>query len=290
MAAPTTDPTFIETSGMQEWNNNKRDSMRLENEFLKLKMMLETGAVFGGTNEDLPPEVENHFLNTVMEFERQFANAKKISIRERLGPSFQYQPVSEISDADISKAWKALRETLFNSGFSVEAINPVVTHRELYRFVTEELLSYEVDDLHVRGMVCCFTYDEFHPDPVFESKEIAVDGIMRCILSPQEMQASWLLAEKDILLNTVRFPNPASVLKKIQQFQRAYDDFADPVIRISDCKQVADQIIVLGNYRVLAAVGPEQVVLSGNWKVVTMTGEQQRTFPVVEIVIEGISF
>ena len=151
-------------------------------------------------------------------------------------------------------------------------------------------MDYEVDDLRVRGMVCRFTYDEFHPDPVFESKGIAVDGIMRDILSPREMQSSWLLAEKDILLNTVLFPKPASVLKKIQQFQRAYDDFADPVIRISDCKQVANQIVVSGSYRVLAAVGPEQVVLSGNWKVVTIAGEKQRTFPVVEIVIEGISF
>lgn len=274
---------------MQEWDNNKHESMRLENEFLKLKMMLETGAVFGGTNEDLPPEVENHFLNTVIEFERQFANAKKISIRERLGPSFQFQPVGEISDAEISAAWKSLQKILFASGFSVEAINPAVTHRELYRFVTEELLSYEVDNLHVRGMVCCFTYDEFHPDPIFESREIAVNHLLQPVLSGKTELPSWLFVDKDFMFNGQVIADHDSLLQRIRQFQEAYDDFADPDLRVTACDSHNNRTTVAGTYHVLAAVGPEQVALAGNWTVVTIFHEQFQLFMIAEISIDGIA-
>ena len=56
---------------------NEEENLRTENEFLKMKLMLEHGGQFGELDEDgntdLPPEIENEFLNSVMAFEKQFS-------------------------------------------------------------------------------------------------------------------------------------------------------------------------------------------------------------------------
>lgn len=44
---------------------DEEERLRAENEFLKMKLMLERGAQFGlGENIDLPAETENQFLKT----------------------------------------------------------------------------------------------------------------------------------------------------------------------------------------------------------------------------------
>ena len=60
---------------------NEEEKLKAENDFLKMKLMLEQGGHFGGDGETpLPAEVENEFLKNVMAFEKQFDERKRIKL------------------------------------------------------------------------------------------------------------------------------------------------------------------------------------------------------------------
>src|SRR6185295_10150780 len=68
---------------------NEEENLRVENEFLKMKIMLEHGGQFGELEEDgntdLPPEIENQFLNNVLAFEKQFSEHKVVKVYDKIG-------------------------------------------------------------------------------------------------------------------------------------------------------------------------------------------------------------
>lgn len=65
---------------------NKDERLKAENEFLKMKIMLERGAQFGyGENKPLPPEIENEFLKNIVAFEEQFEEHKRIKVFDKIG-------------------------------------------------------------------------------------------------------------------------------------------------------------------------------------------------------------
>lgn len=39
-----------------------------------------------------------------------------------------------------------------------------VDDAEAYRFITEELMDEEIDDIRIEGLRHCFIYEEFHPN------------------------------------------------------------------------------------------------------------------------------
>ena len=70
---------------MDDTNPNKKNDLQRENEELKKKLEEEFGAANGWTNPDLPPEMENEFLNHIMAFENAWKDAKRITLYEFLG-------------------------------------------------------------------------------------------------------------------------------------------------------------------------------------------------------------
>ena len=88
-------------------NLNTEDQLKAENEFLKMKLMLENGARFGKCGEDeLPAEVENEFLNNIIEFEKQWENPARIKVFDKIGRPGHFMPVDKIPDEEIDKAGK----------------------------------------------------------------------------------------------------------------------------------------------------------------------------------------
>src|SRR5687767_5784195 len=89
---------------------NRDEQLRAENEFLKMKLMLEKGAQFGitGEMERLPAEIENKFLKHIMEFEEQAAQPVTATVFETLNKPSHFKPVQEIPEDQIDQAWKEL--------------------------------------------------------------------------------------------------------------------------------------------------------------------------------------
>ena len=135
---------------MEEFENmSEEEKLKAENDFLKMKMMLERGAEFEKTEKgnELSADIENQFLRNIMEFEKQFDQHKITTVYDKIGRPSQFKPVTEIPDTEIEDAWNELYNYMFDHGVDLTATNPNVTARELYRFTTEELFEHQTDDI-----------------------------------------------------------------------------------------------------------------------------------------------
>ena len=56
-----------------------------------------------------------------------------------------------------------LFELLFENDIAIDFLHEQ-NDREMYRFITEEMLEEEIDDIQIPGMVSHFIYEEFHPN------------------------------------------------------------------------------------------------------------------------------
>jgi hypothetical protein len=114
------------------------------------------GLAFEYTDSRLSPELENEWLDHVLEFERQFEQAERITVRQRIGDP----PIQSLSDLPlhaVGEAVTALLDLLAAHGIAVDFLGDV-DELEAYRYLTQELLDQEMDDIRVEGMMTHFTY------------------------------------------------------------------------------------------------------------------------------------
>jgi hypothetical protein len=122
----------------------------------KDKLRDEYGMEFEYTDSRLSPEAENEWLDHVLEFERQFEQARRITVRERIGDP-PIQPLSDLPLYAVGEAVTALLELLAAHNIAVDFLGDV-DEVEAYRYLTQELLDEEMDDIRIEGMVTHFPY------------------------------------------------------------------------------------------------------------------------------------
>jgi hypothetical protein len=137
------------------------EHLQRENEIKKLKLSASKDAHFS-RNDELPPEIENEWLNHIEAFEEQYENAEQVTVAVRLGhPDFP--AVEELDEDEITEKLDEMMELMVENDISLDALREV-SDAELYRFITEELMLHEMDDFAIEGMMTCFIYEEFHPN------------------------------------------------------------------------------------------------------------------------------
>lgn len=155
----------------EKFSDDPEENLRLENDFLKMKMMAESGGIFGGSHDGtLPPEIENQWLKNIMEFEKAYSNAKPQKVVDLLGrPSFENE--KNLDDKKLKTEFARLNKLLKKHNINVDFI-AFQPDRVKYHFITEELFEHETDFIPVKGMTTNFIYEEFHPDHKKEITEI----------------------------------------------------------------------------------------------------------------------
>ncbi len=267
------------------------ENLRDENEFLRMKLMLEHGADIGGnSDDDLPAEVENEFLRNVMAFEEQFSQHKQIRIFDKIGKPNQFKPAFEIPDADIEKAWKGLRSYLNDYQVDLDVCSPNISARELYRFTVEELFEKEMDDIDVPGWTTNFIYDEFYPDPVYENEQKAHDYCIRTILSSEPFRHAYYFKDSNIRLNDQYPLTRGEVEKTLNQFKRNYDNLDLIESNAIQCFVKEDKSWVTGTYFVIGSVGRSMLEYKGHWKVYLEPDKEFGGWEISDVQIEGLSF
>ncbi len=170
---------------------------RTENELKKIKLSLEHGMDLTQSfaSPDLPPETEGLFLDYIQKWEEQFAQRKTITVYELAGkPSFR--PVGEVPEADISKVLTEMQDLLNKHSINLETLCEV-NDRELYRFITEELLHEETEDIQIEGMRHCFIYEEFHPNHPYDIKNRCTEIMEHLASEMGDMTVTqWALADE----------------------------------------------------------------------------------------------
>jgi hypothetical protein len=146
-----------------EDTESQNQVQRLLNEKKKQELSERYGAVFPQVDRsDLPVDVETDWLDHVEEFESQYEDASVMTVREFVG----YPATPPLEDIPKDEF-----ESELNQLFGILIRNDVTVHfpedvddREIYRFLSEDLLEEEMVDIRVPGMRHCFIYEEFFED------------------------------------------------------------------------------------------------------------------------------
>ncbi len=102
----------------------------------------------------LSPEGENKWLDYLIDFERQFETASRVTVRERIGnPSIQ--PIESIPIYALEEAVNELLELLGRFGVVVDFMGNW-DDLAAYRYLTETLLDEEMEDIKIEGMLFHF--------------------------------------------------------------------------------------------------------------------------------------
>ena len=270
----------------------EEENLKNENEFLKMKLMLEQGAKFGSmqTGGNLPPEIENQFLKNIMAFEKQAAEQKTIKVFDKIKRPGQFKPVNEILDDAIENAWNELDNYLRNYNIELSVCSPNVSDRELYRFTTEELFNHEMIDMNVPGMMSCFTYDEFHPDHKYDNTRTATDDCIEIIFKKQPVEWMPHLRNENLRIND-HYPLSEENFKEIiNRFKEVYEDIKVNEIKDVDCTIDEKTCQVKGAYNITMVLPLEEIVLQGNWMVEFELDEDFGYWDIVNVQVEGIRF
>jgi hypothetical protein len=262
------------------------ENLQMENQFLKMKLMLEHGASFG-SSDDLPAAVENDFLRSVMEFEKQWATGERISVFDKLGKPNQFKPVNEIADADIDQEWIRLFEFMQERGIDVSVCSPNVNARELYRFTLEELFEAETDNICMPGMMTCFIYDEFHPDEKYDNARVAVEDCIHYFFD-QEFFNEHHFAES-IQVNQHRNLTKDELKFIVQNFKNQYDEIVPSQIVSTGCLINNNRCVVHGKYEAAMVVKGNTKVKKGYWTVEFFRDEQLGYWYIHYVQIRGMS-
>lgn len=272
-------------------NLKEEENLKAENQFLKLKLMLEQGAEFGSMQDaNLPADIQNQFLKNIIEFEKQFEERKRIKVFDKIGKPNHFKPVNEIPDDKIENAWSELDKYLNKYHIDLAVCSPNISARELYRFTIEELFNYEMDDMNLQGMTSCFTYDEFHPDHIYDNSRAAVDDCIRPMLEKELFEWMHHFRKNDLQLNEYFPLNEEDFKQKVDRYKEAYENIAIQEIIETGCKIVKTICKVQGSYKIEAKLENDNIVLQGNWIVQFQLDESFGYWYIINVQIEGINF
>lgn len=112
----------------------------------------------------LSPEMESEWFDYILEFERQFENAPRITVRARIGnPALP--PIEALNPNDLVAAVDALIDLLAGHQVAVDFLGEV-DYETVYRYLTEELLDEEIDDIRLPDTWVHFIYatDEYNAE------------------------------------------------------------------------------------------------------------------------------
>ncbi len=247
---------------------NDEDRLKAENDFLKMKLMLEHGAQFDEMeNNELPAEIENEFLNNIIAFEKQFEQKKIVKVYDKIGKPRHFKPVNEIADDEIGNAWAELKDHLNKFSINLGVCSPNISVRELYRFTTEELFEHEMDDMDLPGWTTNFTYDEFHPDLVYDNSRMVEADLFGDIFCKEDLFYEINYDKKEIIFNSKLYENRESFIKMINRFKSLFDKIRLINCTVAKCEVKEKNCVVEGSYRASAKTGTDKLNYEGGFTV-----------------------
>jgi hypothetical protein len=272
--------------------NNNAEDLQNENEFLKMKLMLERGAKFGTCNDpgELSPAIENLFLKNIMAFEEKMDGCKTIRIFDKIGRPSHFKPESEIQDADLSKALENILQYLETNHIVLHVVSPNVPERELYRFIIEELFEEEMNDMGMDGWDTVFIYDEFHPDVKYDNTRMALNDCISQILNNTHLKFMGHYRQQGLKLNN-HYPITEETFKTIvNRYKSSFENTEILELKDTGCQINGNDCEVNGLYKLKAMVGREPIEWEGSWCVRLDKEPEFGHWYINEVQISGINF
>lgn len=266
-----------------------QEAIRVENEFIKMKLMLEHGASFEYDRKarELTAETERNFLQYIMDFEQKEALAKEVSVFEILGCPQHFPNESRVCDGEMGNVLQDILQFMNKKRIELIVFSPNVTERALYRFITEELFRHRLLYVDLPDTVTSFVYDEFHPDYAYENTRTAVAECLQEILQSTELRWTFQF-EQYLSINQHRHLSTDTFRRRINAFKSRYRHIEPLNIESRNCTIEGHHCIVSGWHETCFTTEEEHLLKTGSWKVWFRYWEEVRMWMIYEIEIDGI--
>jgi hypothetical protein len=251
-------------------NTDHEDSLKAENAFLQMKLMLETGAQFpendDGIADKLPAEIENQFLKNIIAFNEFSQNPKLTTVYKKIGSPEHFKPADQIPDSQIEQAWRELSEYLGHYGVALDVCSPNIGMRELYRFTLEELFQHEMEDMDLPGWSTNFIYDEFHPDHVYDNSRVVIDDVLPEIFRKAEIEYFTHYSSERIQFNERKDLDPKELRTILNGFKASFDHLHFEGATDVACAITGNRCVVTGLYAANGDLDSEKIEWRGNFR------------------------
>jgi hypothetical protein len=192
----------------EKFSDDPEEQLRIENDLLRLKLQAETGADLHQL-EDVPPEVENAFLNNILAFERQLDTVEEISIYKILNEPKDFRKEEDLDDEEIESELIRLTDLMSANRIEVD-YGTEYPARLKYKFITEELFLHETQRFDIPDMVNHYIYEEFHPN-----HKLTIEGVAEDFL---EMWLAKAIDEESFIFSDELVSKESGVVPKKQFF------------------------------------------------------------------------
>ena len=153
----------------EKFSEDPAEHMKIENEFLKIKLKAQYGdAFFMQGDAEIPHEIENQFLKNMIAFEDNYQNAEYTTVYEKIG-SPVFKMAKEMKPNEISEALLDITMQMEAHGIALNICDGPYADEIIYTFITEELFLQEIEKESILdGGICNFIYEEFYPNDKVE--------------------------------------------------------------------------------------------------------------------------
>lgn len=152
----------------------REDELKASNAVLKLKLEVEHG-MKSYQCDGLSPELENQWLNYIYRHEQLHRQCGRVTVFDYVGrPPFT--AIESLEKEQVTAELERLLAIMRVSGVQLDCLCEY-DDAIIYKFLTTELFSEEMDNIHMPGLVNHFTYEDFHMNNQYELERIGVDLI-----------------------------------------------------------------------------------------------------------------
>src|SRR6266545_3290280 len=184
---------------------------RILNEKKKDELREQYGMQIEYHSEEISPQAEGEWLDYITEFERQFENAKQITVRERIGnPSIR--PLADIPESELEAELDNLFELLYQNNIAI-------------------------DYIHISGMVSHFIYEEFHPndrDDVEQAADEFLYALFKQELKDTDSMFYHIVSEENMHDSDGNPISQDQFKKMVADFYEAYPIITDHLIEVTE--------------------------------------------------------
>lgn len=242
----------------ENFSDDPIENLRMENELMKLRLQAQFGATMG-TEQNLPPEIENEFLKNVIAFEQNHGEYTPVKVIDYLGKP-DFPKLSSLDTESLKREYDRLIELMDKKLLAVDFIRPR-DDRFKYEFITEELFDHEMDSNALPGMTTNFIYEEFHPDHEMDINNRAED-FLRNWFRKEFNEYSFELNSEFILADGRRLSRE-DVIVKIQHLFDCFSSFTNCKVAMHEVKFEWNDETQMGLGHAEGAVKYDAVLPSG---------------------------
>jgi hypothetical protein len=258
------------------------------NDARRQRIIEKYGAIFSGDDGSFPPEIEADWLLHIEEFEQQYENARKTTVREFCGnPSFQ--PIESVPPGRISDEMDRIVDFFADHNIFIHTVANA-SDEELYRFITTEFLDEEIDDIRIDGLTCHYIYEEYHPNEEYSAK-CAAEGFVETLFRRSEEFLPFCLSHNPISIASGTALPPEEALELIRSFYRQYPLFTGNTIGVIETRLEGDTATVRLNIQWSGLEAPEMKPAAFQGEgIIRLNRREPGCYEVIGFTIPGFEF